>query len=160
LGDFWQAPRGRPANGTKLIPAALTQKAIFWRGKNILKTKIFCDVTTLLNERKHLKILIKSVPDPFSPFRLNRSTWPDYFTPCTLTFVKVAQNLFQMLVTPTGACRAESRRGTRLDWQGRNVPTPDSTANSAVWSGGNVGVGKLIGKIGRSIEIIGRYKLR
>jgi hypothetical protein len=28
-----------------------------------LKTKIFGDVTTVLNERKHLKILFRSVPD-------------------------------------------------------------------------------------------------
>jgi hypothetical protein len=31
-----------------------------------LKTMIFCDVTTVLNERKHLKIAFRSVPDSVS----------------------------------------------------------------------------------------------
>jgi hypothetical protein len=35
----------------------------FWAGKNILKNMMFRDVTTVLNERKHLKMVIRSVPD-------------------------------------------------------------------------------------------------
>ncbi len=43
-----------------------TQKAVFWQEKNILKTMIFREVTTVLNERKHLKMAIRSVPDSVS----------------------------------------------------------------------------------------------
>jgi hypothetical protein len=35
----------------------------FGRGKIILKTKIFSDSTTVLNKRKHLKIVFRSEPD-------------------------------------------------------------------------------------------------
>jgi hypothetical protein len=34
-------------------------KAIFWPGNFILKTMMFREVTTLLNERKHLKMVIR-----------------------------------------------------------------------------------------------------
>ncbi len=35
----------------------------FVRKKYILKTMMFRDVTTVFNERKHLKMVIRSVPD-------------------------------------------------------------------------------------------------
>ncbi len=41
----------------------LTRMTVFLLEKNILKTMMFCDVTTVLNERKHLEMVIRSVPD-------------------------------------------------------------------------------------------------
>ncbi len=46
----------------------------FVREKNILKTMMFRDVTTDLNERKHLKMVIRSVPDSISLF-FGRAEW-------------------------------------------------------------------------------------
>jgi hypothetical protein len=43
-----------------------TRMVIFWPGKNILKSMMFRDVTTVLNERTHLKMVVRSVPDPVS----------------------------------------------------------------------------------------------
>ncbi len=62
-------PRHRPGilisrQGPFLLP--WLGKRFFGRGKNILKSKIFRDVMTILNERKQLKIVIRSVPDPVS----------------------------------------------------------------------------------------------
>ncbi len=51
--------------------ASVTRKAIFRLGKLILKTMIFCDKTTILNEKKHLNIVFRSVPDSVS-FDLDR----------------------------------------------------------------------------------------
>ncbi len=39
---------------------------VFWQGNFILKTMMFRDVTTVLNESKHLKMVIRSVPDSVS----------------------------------------------------------------------------------------------
>ncbi len=44
-----------------------------------MKTKIFCNLTTVLNERKHLKIVFRSVPDSdilFLESNLDRSNRP------------------------------------------------------------------------------------
>ncbi len=69
-----------------------------------MKTIRDCDFTTVLNERKHLKMVIRSVNDTFSLFfRANRMIGPDSFTPCTITFVKVAHDLFEMLAAPTAS---------------------------------------------------------
>ncbi len=46
----------------------------FMPEKNILKTMMFRDVTTVLNERKHLKMVIRSVPDSVILF-LGRTEW-------------------------------------------------------------------------------------
>ncbi len=35
----------------------------FWQGKNILKIMLFRDVRTVLNERKHLEMVVRSFPD-------------------------------------------------------------------------------------------------
>jgi hypothetical protein len=39
---------------------------IFGRENFTLKTMMFCDVTTVFNERKHIKMVIRSAPDPVS----------------------------------------------------------------------------------------------
>ena len=41
--------------------------AVFGLEILVLKTMMFRDLTTVLNERKHLKMLIRSVPDSVSP---------------------------------------------------------------------------------------------
>ncbi len=43
-------------------------KPFFSQGENISKTKIFRDVNTILNERKHLKIVFRSVSDSVTLF--------------------------------------------------------------------------------------------
>ncbi len=45
-------------NGTRPIKAPVTRMAIFFRIFFILKSKRFHDQTTVLNERKHLKMVI------------------------------------------------------------------------------------------------------
>jgi hypothetical protein len=57
-----------PANGTRNQRACTTR--IF-----ILKTMMFCYITTILNERKHLKMVIRSVPDSVS-LNLGRTECP------------------------------------------------------------------------------------
>ena len=47
----------------------------FGREIFILKTMLFRDITTVLNERKHLKMVIWSVPDSVSLI-LGRTEWP------------------------------------------------------------------------------------
>ncbi len=44
----------------------MTRMAVFWQGKNILKTIMLREVTTVLNDRKYLKMVIRSVPDAVS----------------------------------------------------------------------------------------------
>ncbi len=56
----------RAASGTRYQRACTTRMAVFLPGKNILKTMMFRDVRTVLNERKHLKMVIRSVPDSVS----------------------------------------------------------------------------------------------
>ncbi len=48
--------------------------AILGRDFFILKTMMFHEVTTVLNERKHLKMVIRSVPDAVSLI-LGRTEW-------------------------------------------------------------------------------------
>ena len=55
-------------NGTRPIFSCVTWKAIFYQNFFILKTIMYHDSTTVLNERKHLKIVIRSVPDSISLF--------------------------------------------------------------------------------------------
>ncbi len=53
---------------------------LFFAGKKFnLKLWCFCNVTTILNERKHLKMIIRSAPDSFSS-RQNQVTGPLRFT--------------------------------------------------------------------------------
>jgi hypothetical protein len=40
----------------------------FWQGGKYLETMMFRGVTTVLNERNHLEIVIRSVPDSVSLF--------------------------------------------------------------------------------------------
>ncbi len=47
----------------------------FGRENFILKIMMFREVTTVLNERKHLKMVIRSVPDSVSLI-LGRTEWP------------------------------------------------------------------------------------
>jgi hypothetical protein len=64
------------ANSARPTDASVTRKAIFRPGKSyVLKPKIFRNVTTVLNERKHLKIALSSVPDSVILF-LDRSDQP------------------------------------------------------------------------------------
>ena len=49
------------ARGTK--ERARLGRSFFGRENFILKTMTFHDVTTVLNERKHLKMVIRSIPD-------------------------------------------------------------------------------------------------
>ncbi len=49
------------ARGTK--ERARLGRSLFGRENLILKTMTFHDVTTILNERKHLKMVIRSIPD-------------------------------------------------------------------------------------------------
>jgi hypothetical protein len=44
----------------------MTLMPLFCREIFILKTMMFREVTTVLNERKHLKMVIRSVPDAVS----------------------------------------------------------------------------------------------
>jgi hypothetical protein len=62
----WQgpAPAQLAARGTK--ERARLGWPFFCREKIILKTIMFRDVRTVLNERKHLKMVIRSVPDSVS----------------------------------------------------------------------------------------------
>jgi hypothetical protein len=59
--------------------------AVFQQEFLILKTMMFGDVMTVLNERKHLKMVINSVLD----FRLNQVPGPNIFTPHTFIPIKV-----------------------------------------------------------------------
>jgi hypothetical protein len=52
-----------------------TRMVLFWPDIFILKNMTFCEVTTVLNERKHLKMVIRSVPDSVSLI-LGRTEWP------------------------------------------------------------------------------------
>ncbi len=55
------------AIGTK--ERAPTWMAVFWQGKIVLKTMVFRDAAvaaTVLIDRKHLKMVIRSVPDSVS----------------------------------------------------------------------------------------------
>jgi hypothetical protein len=52
------------ARGTK--ERARLEWPFFFAEKNILKTMMFRDVRTVLNEIKHLKMVIRSVPDSVS----------------------------------------------------------------------------------------------
>ncbi len=70
--------------------------SVFGREIFLSKTMTFHDVTTILNERKHLKMLTRSDPD--ANFRPNRVTWPRRFTPCTTSRLVVPKNIPQMLV--------------------------------------------------------------
>jgi hypothetical protein len=54
------------ASGTRYQRACMTRMAVFFRKKNILKILMFRDVRTVLNERKHLKMVIRLVPDSVS----------------------------------------------------------------------------------------------
>jgi hypothetical protein len=54
------------ASGTRYLRACMTRMAVFWPGKKILRTMMFREVTTVLNDRKHLKMVIRSVPDAVS----------------------------------------------------------------------------------------------
>ncbi len=68
------------AGGTRYLRACTTRMAVFWPENFILKTMMFRDLTTVLNERKHLKMVIRSVPDSFSLIldRTERSAFPLY----------------------------------------------------------------------------------
>jgi hypothetical protein len=44
----------------------MTRMAVFYREKYILKTMMFRDVRTVLNERKNLNMVIRLVPDSVS----------------------------------------------------------------------------------------------
>ncbi len=63
------------ASGTRYQRACTTRMTVFWPGNFILKTMMFRDVTTVLNERKHLKMVIRSVPDSVS-LNLGRTECP------------------------------------------------------------------------------------
>jgi hypothetical protein len=41
-------------------------RIVFLPGFFILKTMMFCDMATVLNERKHFKMVVRSVPDSVS----------------------------------------------------------------------------------------------
>ncbi len=56
------------ASRTRYQRACTTQMAVFCPEKNIIKKIMFRDVTTVLNERKPLKMVIRSFPDSFSLF--------------------------------------------------------------------------------------------
>ncbi len=80
--------------------------AVFWPGIFILKTIMFCEVTTALNERKHLKMVIRSVPGSFSLI-LGLTKWlglalAHCFTQCTTSWLVVPKNVFQMLMPLAG----------------------------------------------------------
>jgi hypothetical protein len=61
------AADNRPASGTRYQRACTTRMAVFWPGIFfILKTMMFHAVTTVLNERAHLKMVIRSVADSVS----------------------------------------------------------------------------------------------
>jgi hypothetical protein len=55
-------------NGTRPINAPVTRMAIFQPDFFILKINGYHDKTTVLNERKHLKMVIRSVPNSVSLF--------------------------------------------------------------------------------------------
>jgi hypothetical protein len=91
------------ANSLRPTGASVTRKAIFRRGKNILKTKIFRDVTTVLNERENLKIVFRSVPDSVILF-LDRC-YRQGLTALHLQLqfeIEVGMDLFQKLVKLAG----------------------------------------------------------
>ncbi len=50
------------ASGTRYLRAYTDLDVILGLEKFVLKTMIFCDVTTVLNERAQLKMVIRSVP--------------------------------------------------------------------------------------------------
>ncbi len=64
-----------PAGGRVTRERTPTRMVIFGREKYILKTMLFRYVTTLLNERKLLKMVIRSVPDSVSLI-FGRPEWP------------------------------------------------------------------------------------
>jgi hypothetical protein len=57
-----------PAGSAKPIKASVTRMTCFWRQFCILKPFRFHDKSTVLNERKHLKIVIRSVPTSVNLF--------------------------------------------------------------------------------------------
>ncbi len=66
---------------------------LFCRKIFILKTIMFHEVTTVLNERKHLKMVIRSVPDSVSlNFRPNRVARPHCFTPHRTFLIEHSSN--------------------------------------------------------------------
>jgi hypothetical protein len=70
---YHPVPKLLEAQGT--IERALLGWLFFGRGKNIMKTVMFRDMTTVLNESKHLEMVIRSVPDSVSLI-LGRTAWP------------------------------------------------------------------------------------
>jgi hypothetical protein len=66
--------RRASASGTRYSRACTTRMAVFLPGKFILKPIMFREVTTVLNERKHLIMVIRSVPDAVSLI-LGRTEW-------------------------------------------------------------------------------------
>ncbi len=72
----WAKPlKGDMGVPSSLISASTSGQNGHTRLNLILKTKIFRDITTVLNERKHLKIVFRSVPDSVILF-LDRSDRP------------------------------------------------------------------------------------
>ncbi len=55
----------RTANGTR-YQRAYNSDGHFWQVNFMLKSMMFCDVTNVQNKRKHLKMMIRSVPDSAS----------------------------------------------------------------------------------------------
>ncbi len=80
--------------------------SFFGLQKFILKTMIFRDVTTVLNERKHLQMVIRSVPDSVlvckSYLRPSRRLGPDCFIQHNSISIELTSNTLQMLVQLTG----------------------------------------------------------
>jgi hypothetical protein len=69
----WHSTSQLEARGTK--ERAWLGWPFFGREIFILKTMMFGEVTTVLNERKHLKMVIRSVPDAIILI-LGRAEWP------------------------------------------------------------------------------------
>ncbi len=76
------------------MKAWVTPTAIFRPGKKYLETKIFRDVTTVLNKRNHLKIVFRSVQDSVILF-LDRSKRPVRVKPLQLTLVATPSPVLQ-----------------------------------------------------------------
>jgi hypothetical protein len=52
------------ASGSRSIRACTTRMTVLWPGKNCLENyDVLCQVTTVLNERKHVKMEARSIPD-------------------------------------------------------------------------------------------------
>ncbi len=93
---------------------ALLGWLFFGREIFILKTMMFCGgVMTVFKQRKHLKMVIESLPDSVS-LMPNRVAGPRCFTPCTTTKVVVPLHMFQMLV-PLAATLGGTGWGTCCD---------------------------------------------